>query len=93
MVLGGATVANDVVFTGGLDGVVRGFRIDDGTQVVTYQIPAGINTSFAISGDYLYIPAGTPLVSSADTAEPATGFYALKLGGEPQATPAASPAG
>lgn len=91
MVLGGATIANDVVFTGGLDGLVRGFRVDDGTQVFSHQVPAGINASFAISGDYIFVPAGAPLVPSADTAEPApemsTALVALVIGGEVQATP------
>lgn len=95
MVLGGATVANDIVFTGGLDGLVRGFRTDDGTQVFTYQVDAGINTSFAISGDYLYVPAGAPLVPSEDSynvsGEPETALIALKIGGDVQATPEASP--
>lgn len=96
MVLGGASIANDVVFTGGLDGLIRGFRVDDGTQIFSYQAAAGINTSFAISGDYLYVPAGAPLNPSADTANPApkmvTALIALKIGGEVQATPVASPA-
>jgi outer membrane protein assembly factor BamB len=93
MVLGGATLVNDLVFTGGLDGLVRGFRIDDGTEVFTYQCPAGINASFAVSGEYLFVPAGGPLSPSVDTAEPApetsTEFIALRIGGEVQATPAA----
>ncbi|MGN6032475.1 MAG: outer membrane protein assembly factor BamB family protein [Thermomicrobiales bacterium] len=96
MVLGGAQVANDLVFTGGLDGLVRGFRVDDGTEVFRYQTTAGINTSFAISGDYLFVPAGGPLSPSADTASPApemaSALFALKLGGEVQASPVASPA-
>ncbi|HWV35788.1 MAG TPA: PQQ-binding-like beta-propeller repeat protein [Thermomicrobiales bacterium] len=95
MVLGGATIANDIVFTGGLDGLVRGFRVDDGTQIFAYQAAAGINTSFAISGDFLYVPAGAPLVPSPDSidtgAEPATELIALKLGGEVRAAPGSSP--
>ncbi|MGH2548872.1 MAG: PQQ-binding-like beta-propeller repeat protein, partial [Thermomicrobiales bacterium] len=86
MVLGGASVANDVVFTGGLDGLIRGFLASDGSQVFSYQVPAGINTSFAISGDFLYVPAGAPLSPSADTVSPAPElaqqFVALKIGGE-----------
>ena len=83
-VLGGATVANDLVFTGALDGVVRGYRVDDGEEIFTYQAPASINTSFAISGDYLYVPAGAPLVPSEATADPAPEanpqLIALQLG-------------
>ena len=90
-VLGGATVTNDVVFTGALDGVVRGYNVEDGTEVFTYQAPAGINTSFAVSGDYLYVPAGAPLVPSEATAEPAPELsqqlIAFRIGAEGQATP------
>jgi glucose dehydrogenase len=90
------TIANDIAFVGGLDGVVRGISIIDGTQVYTWQAAAGINTSYAISGDYLYVPAGGPLVPSADTVDPAPeaapGIYALKLG-VAEATPQATPAG
>lgn len=91
MLVGGATVANDVVFTAGLDGVVRGYNVEDGSEVFTYQAPSGINASFAVSGDYLFVPAGAPLAPSEDTAdpppEPATELIALKIGGA-QATPA-----
>ncbi|MGB3328474.1 MAG: PQQ-binding-like beta-propeller repeat protein [Thermomicrobiales bacterium] len=96
MVLGGATIANDVVFTGGLDGLIRGFKVDDGSEVFRFQTTAGINTSFAISGDYLYVPAGGPLSPNADTASPApelaTALFALKLGGEVQSMPIGTPA-
>lgn len=90
--LAGATVVNDLVFTGGLDGVVRGYTISDGKQVYTFQASAGLNAPFAVSGDYLYVPAGGPLIASADTKAPATPaqeLIALKIGGEGAATPAA----
>jgi alcohol dehydrogenase (cytochrome c) len=95
MVLGGVTLVNDLLFTGGLDGVVRAYSTTDGSLVFTYQATAGINTSFAVSGDYIFVPAGGPLSASVDTIEPETQvqhFFALKLGGEPQATPGATPA-
>lgn len=90
--LAGATVVNDLVFTGGLDGVVRGYTISDGKQVYTFQASAGLNAPFAVSGDYLYVPAGGPLIASADTKAPATPaqeLIALKIGSEGAATPAA----
>jgi outer membrane protein assembly factor BamB len=91
MLVGGATVANDVVFTGGLDGVVRGFSVDDGTLVFTYQAAAGINASFAVSGEYLFVPAGYALAPSEDTADPPPEqqfqLIALEIGGDVQATP------
>ncbi|HVL25962.1 MAG TPA: PQQ-binding-like beta-propeller repeat protein [Thermomicrobiales bacterium] len=94
--LAAATVVNDIVFTGGLDGVVRGYNTADGTQVFTYQATAGLNAPFAVSGDYLYIPAGGPLIPSADTwnpaPEPAAQLIALKIGGEVQTAPEAGAA-
>lgn len=90
---GAATVANDLVFTGGLDGVVRAYNVADGTQVWTYQASAGLNAPFSIAGDYLFIPSGGPFISSEDTWNPAPAptseLIALKLGGEPQEQPAA----
>lgn len=95
-ILGGALVANDVVFTGGLDGVVRGYSTADGKQVFSYQTTSGLNAPFAASGDYLYIPAGGPFLTSTDTWDPAPAYapaiIALKIGGEVQTAPAgASP--
>ncbi len=87
-----ATICNDVVFTAGLDGVVLGFDVTDGTQVFSYQASAGINAQAAVSGDYIYFPAGGPLLpSSAQTGEVPSelqfGVIALKLGGDTTATP------
>ncbi|MGH2549307.1 MAG: PQQ-binding-like beta-propeller repeat protein, partial [Thermomicrobiales bacterium] len=81
---GGATVANDVVFTGGLDGVIRGYNTADGSQVFSYQTASGILTSYAISGDYLVVPSGGALAPSSDTASPtpdaAPAIYTFKIG-------------
>jgi outer membrane protein assembly factor BamB len=91
----GATIVNDVVFSAGLDGVIQGFNIADGSEVFRYQATAGINAQAAVSGDYIYFPAGGPLIPSANTTDPAPDVVqqviALKLGGEIQvaATPAA----
>lgn len=88
---GGTVVANDVVFTGGLDGVVRGHRIDTGEQVFTFQAAAGLNAPFSVSGDYLFVPAGGPFIASDDTADPAPetaqALIALKVGAGAEATP------
>ena len=77
--LGGALVANDIVFTGGLDGVVRGYATADGTQVFSYQAPAGLNAPFAASGDYLLIPAGGPLMPGTDTWDPARHHVRIRM--------------
>jgi len=90
-----ATIANDVVFTAGLDGVILGFNIMDGTRVFKYQASAGINAQAAISGDYIYFPACGPLIPSSETSTPvpesALGVVALKIGGDVQVVAGATP--
>lgn len=93
---GGASIAGDVVFTAGLDGVVRGFNTADGSQVFSYQTTAGINSPLSLSGDYLFASAGTIFFPSADSADPqperVTGLFALKIGGTAELpTPVGSP--
>lgn len=91
--LAGATITNDIVFSAGLDGVIKAFRIEDGSEVFSMQATAGINAQAAVSGDYIYFPAGGPLIPSAETSDPApevvSQLIALKLGGEMAASPAA----
>ncbi len=92
--LAAATITNDIVFTAGLDGVILAFHVANGTEVFRYQASAGINAQAAVSGDYIYFPAGGPLFPPASTAgpapTPALEIIALKLGGTPkQATPVA----
>jgi glucose dehydrogenase len=99
-VYAGAVVANDVVFTSGLDGIVRGFKTADGSLVWSWQAPAGLNAPLAIAGDLLLVPAGGPLVASSDSTptanKPASALVALSIGGKPttgaSGTPGATPA-
>jgi glucose dehydrogenase len=87
--LAGITVVNDVVFSAGLDGVIHGYNAVDGSEVFTYQAPAGINVGPAVSGDWLFWAAGGPLLPSADQVNPPASatntILALKLGGTVQA--------
>lgn len=92
---GAATVTNDVVFSAGLDGIVRGFNSATGEMIFTYQAPAGINTSLSVSGDSIFVAAGTAIFASADSPDPlpeiAATVVELKIGGTPiegTATPA-----
>ncbi|MGB3327819.1 MAG: PQQ-binding-like beta-propeller repeat protein [Thermomicrobiales bacterium] len=89
--LASATVVNDIVFTGGLDGVVRAYKVADGSQVWTYQAAAGLNAPLTVAGDYLFVPAGGPFIPSTDTWNPAPEtvgeLIALKLGGTVQVPP------
>lgn len=96
MPLGGATVTNDVVFTAGLDGLIRGYNLADGTEVFRYQAEAGINASPAVSGDTMYWAAGAFVFPSTDNPDisttPVPKVIALKLGGTVQASPVANSA-
>ena len=75
VVVAGATVVNDVVLTGSLDGYVRGFNVKDGTKVWEYFAPAGLNAPFAVAGDTLVFAPTAPYiphVSTGGTPAPAT---------------------
>ncbi len=90
----GATVANDVVFGAGLDGLVRGFATATGEQIWSFQARAGINAPLAIAGDMLFVPAGGPLIPTVGPPPaPQNELIALRLGEAGAATPiAATPA-
>jgi outer membrane protein assembly factor BamB len=60
-----ATVANDVVFAGALDGIVRAYATSDGSLLWSYDTGVGLNAPFAVAGDLLVVPAaGAKLVSN-----------------------------
>lgn len=84
---GAATIVNDVIFSAGLDGIVRGFNAANGDQIFSYQAPAGINTSLSVSGDSIFVAAGTAIWESADSvsapAEITPTVIELKVGGTP----------
>ncbi len=81
--LGAVTIANDVVFTGGLDGVIRAYNAADGTALWSVTGTAGINAPFAISEDYLIVPTTAAYIASPDsnmTGTPGLAIHAFKLG-------------
>jgi len=92
--LAGITIINDVAFSAGLDGVILGYNIADGSEVFRYQATAGINAPSAASGDWLFFAAGGPLIPSDNTASPAPdgsfNVIGLTLGAS-NATPVATP--
>lgn len=57
----GATVSNDLVFAGGMNGILHAYDIETGEDVWNMQLTAGLNAPPAIAGDLLLIPAGGPL--------------------------------
>ncbi|MER3439531.1 MAG: hypothetical protein C4346_19135, partial [Chloroflexota bacterium] len=77
----GPTIANDVVFIGALDGLVRAYHSADGRLLWTCQAGAGLNAPFAIAGDFLFVPAGAFFVPSAASGHPESSpaLIALRL--------------
>jgi outer membrane protein assembly factor BamB len=64
MPLGGATVANDLVFTTTFTGEVVALSRQNGAITWTAQLPAGSNAPLAIVGDTLLAGAGLPLAKT-----------------------------
>jgi glucose dehydrogenase/plastocyanin len=75
----GPVVANDVVFIGTLDGIVRAYNTADGTEVWRVQTSAGLNAPFAVAGDMLLVPAGSFIAASADSPDPLPGVNAALI--------------
>ncbi|HEY2602807.1 MAG TPA: PQQ-binding-like beta-propeller repeat protein [Thermoleophilaceae bacterium] len=57
---GGATIANNVVFTTTFDGTLHGFNTDTGKQVWSTKLSAGTNAPVIVSGDTLITAASFP---------------------------------
>ncbi|HET9661851.1 MAG TPA: PQQ-binding-like beta-propeller repeat protein [Thermomicrobiales bacterium] len=86
----GATVTNDIVFVGGLDGIVHGYDTATGNEVWTYQAGGGLNAPFSAAGDTFFVPVGSPLYTkSGDTVTPTMELLAFRLGGNGTGTPTA----
>lgn len=58
VVLGGATVVNDLVFTSTLSGRIIALDRATGNEVWSYQAPGGINGWPAVAGDLIVFPVG-----------------------------------
>jgi glucose dehydrogenase len=70
--LAGATVAGDLVFTAGMDGILRAFEVSTGREIWSYRARAGINAPIAIAGDTLIVAAAGPwLPPERDSDDPA----------------------
>ena len=73
IILGGATVSNDLVFTTTLSGGLIALSRADGSIVWNTQLPAGSNSTLAIAGDTLLVGAGL----TASTQSPVVVAYQL----------------
>jgi plastocyanin len=93
----GPVIANDVLFVGTLDGIIRGFSTVDGSEIWTVQTSAGVNAPFAAAGDMLFVPTGFVITPSADSPDPLPGYYpaliAFQLGATGAVTVADASAG
>ena len=90
------TVANDVVFAGGIDGTFAAYDAKTGDQLWSYDADLGFNAPPAIAGDYLFVGAGFPKLAHTDpnaspapTADPSASkapgpvpkLFAFRIGG------------
>ena len=85
MPLGGATVANDLVFTTTFSGEVVALLRKNGSIVWRARLPAGSNATLAIAGSTLLAGAGVPLTT---TQHPVVVAYRLGVKGIVAPTPA-----
>jgi len=85
-----AFLANDVVFVGSLDGVVRGYRASDGQQLWISQPHGAVGGAIVTVGDRLYFPAGVPKNFGGGAGQNGMIAYAL---GAARGTPLPTPFG
>lgn len=86
VVVSGATVVNDVVLSGGLDGILHAYDVETGSEVWQQQLTGGLNAPPAVAGDTIVIPAGGPIILNPNGTPPAVPpeetpqIFALRLG-------------
>jgi len=64
MPLGGTTVSNDLVFTTLYDGTLIAINAATGTIVYRQQLPTSTNSTIAIAGNTVLVPAGGPVAGT-----------------------------
>ena len=72
MCYSGATIANDIVFAGGMNGILHAYTCDTGEEVWNMQLQGGLNCPPSIAGDVLMVPAGGPIFAK-QTPSPISG--------------------
>lgn len=86
MPVGSIAIANDVLVTAGTDGLVRAFKLEDGSEVWNFQMAAGVNAPVVIVGDDLIVGAGTFFIAKPEQfeggviPEPSSELVLFKLG-------------
>lgn len=72
MVVAGATVVNDVVLSGSLDGYLRAYELKTGKEVWKFPASAGLNAPLAIAEDLIVFAAGAPIFTAPEVSNEAT---------------------
>jgi outer membrane protein assembly factor BamB len=72
IVVAGATVVNDVVLSGSLDGYLRTYDLKTGDTVWEFQASAGLNAPPAVAGDLIVFAAGAPIFTKPGVSTEAT---------------------
>ena len=71
-VVAGATVVNDVVLSGSLDGFLRAYDLKTGKEVWKFRATAGLNAPPAVAGDMIVFAAGAPIFTAPEVSKEAT---------------------
>jgi alcohol dehydrogenase (cytochrome c) len=77
MPLGGATVSNDLVFTTLYDGQLVALDRTTGKVVYNHQLPTSANSTIAIAGNTVLVPAGGPETGSGGGGNPQLVAYSV----------------
>lgn len=72
IVVAGATVVNDVVLSGSLDGYLRAYDLKTGKEVWKFKATAGLNAPPAVAGDMIVFAAGAPIFTAPGVSSEAT---------------------
>jgi len=79
----------DIVFQGGIDGVLRAYAVADGRALWQADLGASVSGGIAVAGDTVVLGAATP--AFAPFVRPGNSVVAFALTGAPAASPVASP--
>lgn len=86
-VVAGATVVNDLVFSGSFDAYLRAYNVKTGETVWEWRAPAGLNAPMGVAGDMIVFAAGAPIIvatpaggTPVEVPTPKPQIVALRLG-------------
>jgi alcohol dehydrogenase (cytochrome c) len=77
MALGGTTVSNDLVFTTLYNGVLVALNRSTGAVVYQHTLPTSANSTIAVAGNTVLVPAGGPKTASGRSGHPQLVAYTV----------------